>query len=66
MCNPDEADDPEARPVANGRHDVFRAPIEFSAPSEITYVLGFSEPSNFSRAFKCWTGASPSEYRESL
>lgn len=34
--------------------------------NEITYLLGFSEPSNFSRAFKRWTGASPREYRESM
>ena len=32
---------------------------------EITYLLGFSEPSNFTRAFKRWTGMSPVEYRES-
>ena len=32
---------------------------------EIAYLLGFSEPSNFSRAFKRWTGLSPSEYRAS-
>jgi AraC-like DNA-binding protein len=31
--------------------------------NEITYLLGFSEPGNFSRAFKRWTGNSPSEYR---
>jgi AraC-like DNA-binding protein len=31
---------------------------------EITYLLGFSEPSNFTRAFKRWTGVSPIEYRE--
>jgi AraC-like DNA-binding protein len=31
---------------------------------EITYLLGFSEPSNFNRAFKRWTGKTPSEYRE--
>jgi len=31
---------------------------------EATYVLGFSEPSNFTRAFKRWTGASPSQYFE--
>lgn len=30
---------------------------------EITYLLGFSEPANFTRAFKRWTGVSPSEYR---
>ena len=35
------------------------------AINEITYLLGFSEPSNFSRAFKRWKGLSPSAYRES-
>ncbi len=34
--------------------------------SEITYLLGFSEPSNFTRAFKRWQGMSPSAYREGL
>jgi len=32
--------------------------------NEITYLLGFSEPSNFSRAFKRWTGHSPTEHRQ--
>lgn len=30
---------------------------------EITYLLGFSEPSNFARAFKRWTGRSPADFR---
>ena len=30
---------------------------------EITYLLGFSEPSNFTRAFKRWTGKTPAEHR---
>ncbi len=31
--------------------------------SEIAYLLGFSDCSNFSRAFHRWTGISPSEFR---
>ena len=32
---------------------------------EITYLLGFSESSNFTRAFKRWTGMTPVEFRNS-
>jgi AraC-like DNA-binding protein len=31
--------------------------------NEIAFLLGFSEPANFSRAFRRWTGCSPSAYR---
>ena len=30
---------------------------------EIAYLLGFSEPGNFTRAFRRWTGHSPKEFR---
>ncbi|MDX1812672.1 MAG: AraC family transcriptional regulator [Gammaproteobacteria bacterium] len=33
--------------------------------NEITFMLGFSEQANFTRAFRRWTGHSPSEYRSS-
>lgn len=32
---------------------------------QITYMLGFSEPSVFRKAFKKWSGITPGEYRES-
>ena len=31
--------------------------------TEISYLLGFSEPSSFTRAFKGWTGESPTQAR---
>ena len=34
--------------------------------SDIAFLLGFSEQSAFSRAFKKWTGKSPVEYRNLL
>jgi AraC-like DNA-binding protein len=32
--------------------------------NEITFLLGFTEPANFSRAFRRWHGVSPSAFRE--
>ncbi|HYB42472.1 MAG TPA: AraC family transcriptional regulator [Candidatus Methylomirabilis sp.] len=32
--------------------------------SEIAYLLGYSEVSAFNRAFRRWTGSTPSEYRQ--
>jgi AraC-like DNA-binding protein len=34
--------------------------------AQIAYLLGFSEQSNFSRAFKRWTSMSPRQYQASL
>jgi AraC-like DNA-binding protein len=31
---------------------------------EITYLLGYSEPSSFRKAFKKWSGITPKEFRE--
>lgn len=31
---------------------------------EVTYLLGFSEPSNFTRSFKRWTDLTPAEYQK--
>ena len=33
---------------------------------EVAYMLGFSDCSNFTRAFKRWLSMSPREYRNSL
>jgi AraC-like DNA-binding protein len=33
--------------------------------AEVSYLLGFSHPTSFYRAFKRWTGMTPEEYRRS-
>ncbi|MGI9318626.1 MAG: AraC family transcriptional regulator [bacterium] len=34
--------------------------------SAISYSLGFTEPANFTRSFKTWTGMSPKQFRQKL
>ena len=38
--------------------------LDRSSVKAAAYRLGFSDPAAFSRAFKRWTGISPSDYRE--
>lgn len=48
------------------RHELARRYLDDAAKSvtEITFLLGFSEQSAFTRAFRRWSGMSPSAYRE--
>jgi AraC-like DNA-binding protein len=34
--------------------------------TEISYLLGFSEPSSFARSFRRWNGTSPTAVRQAL
>ena len=51
--------------LANTRRELGEKYIQDSSLSltEIAYMLGFSDSSSLSRAYKGWTGKSPSEYR---
>jgi AraC-like DNA-binding protein len=51
--------DETRRTLAQGYLDEGRYSV-----SEVTYLLGFAGVSSFSRAFKRWTGSSPSAYRQ--
>ena len=60
-----EADLTYQRLVDDTRRDLALRYIEDAAKSvtELTFLLGFSGQSAFTRAFRRWTGASPTEYR---
>jgi AraC-like DNA-binding protein len=51
------------------RHDLLRSCAEQMLRddrlpvAEVSYLLGYAEPSNFHRAFRRWTGFSPGEWR---
>jgi AraC-like DNA-binding protein len=34
--------------------------------TEVAYLLGYSEVSAFNRAFRRWTGSTPTDYRRKL
>ena len=34
--------------------------------TEIAYMVGYSDPAHFTRAFKRWSGSPPSRYRAAL
>jgi AraC-like DNA-binding protein len=60
-----EADLTYQRLVDQTRRDLALRYIDDRAKSitELTFLLGFSGQSAFTRAFRRWTGASPTEYR---
>ncbi len=57
-----------SRLLADTRRELARSYLvdPRSSVSEIAYLLGFSDMSSFTRAFRRWEGVSPSEYREGM
>jgi AraC-like DNA-binding protein len=48
--------------MLSGGGNYFSSPL-FSATQKIAELLGYNNPANFTRAFKEWTGRTPSQFR---
>lgn len=61
-----QADTNYADLLAQVRHEIARQYLRSPQHQIITiaYLLGYSDPSNFARAFKSWDGQSPKEFRQ--
>ena len=61
-----EQDTPYSRLLEDTRRELSREYVRNPGRSfgEIAYLLGFSEPANFSRAFRRWYGQTPTEFRQ--
>ncbi len=74
LYNPDRIQEPGKQASrGSGKFDpidwetaigVVQHALQDNSPGEIAFLLGFSESSAFSRAFKRWMGVTPSEYRK--
>ncbi len=61
--NPDQVQD-KVREIRHTLAQQFIRERRYSL-SQIAYLLGFSDQANFSRAFKRWTGTTPTDFRSS-
>ena len=66
MMDPPLTSDEQIRALKESvRRDmaIYQLQCNTTSVSTIAYMLGFSEPSAFHRAFKQWTGQTPGDYR---
>ena len=52
-----------ARTRLSQARDLLRDPVVKTI--DVAFALGYSNPGNFTRAFRRWTGVSPREFRKS-